>query len=368
MDYRSISVWKDVTPDRWNDWKWQMKNRIMDAEKLSKIIPLAEKTKEEIEACLKKFRMAITPYYASLIDPGNPECPVRKQAVPAKDELTISKTDLADPLNEESSSPVEGLVHRYPDRVLVLLTHKCSMYCRHCTRRRAVGENDCDLTNGKLEKALDYIRNHPEIRDVLLSGGDPFLWNDQQLEAIIQKVRAIPTVEVIRIGTRTPVVMPMRITDELVNMLKKYHPIWINTHFNHPTEITPESTEACRKIVDAGIPLGNQTVLLKGVNNSAEILKKLFTSLVKIRVRPYYLYQCDLSLGIGHFRTSVQEGIDIIKHIRGYISGFAVPTFVIDAPGGGGKIPITPDYMVSMNDEKIVLKNYVDKLYEYPNP
>lgn len=367
-NYKDISIWKDTTLEQWNDWKWQMKNRIMDADKLGNILNLQDNTKEEIEKCLQRFRMAVTPYYATLIDPNNPQCPIRKQAIPSIEEMTISKNDMADPLHEEANSPVEGLVHRYPDRVLFLLTNKCSMYCRHCTRRRIVGENDCNLASNNFEKALDYIRNHTEVRDVLLSGGDPLTLSDIHLEKIIIKLRAIPHVEVIRIGTRVPVVMPMRITEDLLNMLKKYHPIWINTHFNHPSEITAESSKACQKIADAGIPLGNQTVLLKGVNDNADILKKLFTSLVKIRVRPYYLYQCDLSQGIGHFRTPVAQGIDIMKHIRGFISGYAVPTFVIDAPSGGGKVPITPDYIVSLNDKEIVMRNYCDEIYSYPNP
>lgn len=368
IDYKNINIWKDVTPEQWNDWKWQMKNRIMDADKLSKILNLQEKTKEEIEKCLQRFRMAVTPYYATLINPENPECPIRKQAIPSIEEMTISRNDMADPLGEEENSPAEGIVHRYPDRLLLLLTHKCSMYCRHCTRRRIVGENDCDLDDSNLEKAIDYIRKHTEIRDVLLSGGDPLTLTDAHLEKVIIKLRSIPHVEIIRIGTRVPVVMPMRITGALLNMLKKYHPIWINTHFNHPNEITAESARACQMIADAGMPLGNQTVLLKGVNDNADILKKLFTSLVKNRVRPYYLYQCDLSQGIGHFRTPVSEGIDIMKHIRGYISGYAVPTFVIDAPGGGGKVPITPDYIISLDDKEIVMRNYCDNIYTYPNP
>jgi lysine 2,3-aminomutase len=367
-DYRSIDIWKDVTPEQWNDWRWQLRNRIMSADKLSKIIGLEDATKEEIDLCLQKFKMAVTPYYATLIDPGDPGCPIRRQSVPTSQELHIQKSDMADPLGEASSEPVEGLVHRYPDRVLLLLTHRCAMYCRHCTRRRVVGENDCDLANGKLAKAIEYIRKHTEVRDVLLSGGDPLLLDDAHLENILAQIRAIPHVEVIRIGTRVPVVMPMRITDALTAMLRKYHPLWINTHFNHPREITPESSAACRMIADAGIPLGNQTVLLRGVNNDAEILKKLFTELTRIRVRPYYLYQCDLSQGIGHFRTKVSEGIDIMKHIRGFISGYAVPTFVIDAPGGGGKVPINPEYVESMDDTKIIMRNYLDELYTYPNP
>ena len=367
-DYKSIGVWKDVTPEQWNDWRWQLRNRIMSADKLSKIIGLTDATKEEIDLCLQKFKMAVTPYYATLIDPNDPGCPIRLQSVPTSRELQIQKSDMADPLGEASSEPVEGLVHRYPDRVLLLLTHRCAMYCRHCTRRRVVGKNDCDLTNGRLVKAIEYIRKHTEVRDVLLSGGDPLLLDDEHLEDIISKIRAIPHVEVIRIGTRVPVVMPMRVTEALVGMLRKYHPLWINTHFNHPREITSESSAACQRIADAGIPLGNQTVLLRGVNNDAEILKKLFTELTRIRVRPYYLYQCDLSQGIGHFRTKVAEGIDIMKHIRGFISGYAVPTFVIDAPGGGGKVPVNPEYVVSMDDDKIVMKNYLDETYEYPNP
>lgn len=345
-----------------------MKSRITSAEQLGKVLKLEDSDKADIEKCLAHFKMAITPYYASLMDRDNPECPVRKQAVPTIEELDVHPCELCDPLAEERQSPVEGIIHRYPDRVLFLLTRKCAMYCRHCTRRRLVGCEDFSLDDDKLEAALDYIRKNEKIRDVLLSGGDPFMLSDSRLESIIKKLRAIPHVEVIRIGTRTPVTLPMRITDDLVNMLHRYHPIWINTHFNHPKEITPESTEACRKIVESGIPLGNQTVLLRGVNDNADTLKELFTKLVKIRVRPYYLYQCDLAQGLNHFRTPVSEGIEIMKNIRGYISGFAVPTFVIDAPGGGGKTPINPEYIVSLDENQVVLRNYKDEIYTYPNP
>lgn len=367
-DYRDTKLWKNVTPEQWNDYKWQIKNRITTTEQLGGLIKLEEREKKEIDQCLTHFKMAVTPYYAMQIDAENPMCPVRQQAIPSFRELEVNDCDMDDPLCEEQYSPVEGLIHRYPDRVLFLLTHKCSMYCRHCTRRRLVGCEDFSLSNDKLEKALDYIRQNPKIRDVLLSGGDPLVMPDSWLEIIIKKLREIPHVEIIRIGTRTPVVLPMRITDDLLNMLKKYHPIWINTHFNHPKEITPEAAKACEKIVDAGIPLGNQSVLLRGINDNADVLKELFTKLVKIRVRPYYLYQCDVAKGIGHFRTPVSEGIEIMKNIRGFISGYAVPEFVIDAPGGGGKTPVNPEYIISLDEKRAVLRNFEGKTYTYTNP
>ena len=367
-DYNDIELWRDVTPEQWNDYQWQLKNRITSTQQLEKLIPLKQKEKEDINQCLKHFKMAITPYYAMQIDSNDAGCPVRMQAVPSIRELHADACDMADPLCEEEYSPVEGIVHRYPDRVLFLLTHKCSMYCRHCTRRRLVGCEDFSLSDEKLEAAIDYIRKTPKVRDVLLSGGDPLVMPDSWLEKVIRKLRDIEHVEIIRIGTRTPVVLPMRITDDLLSMLKKYQPIWINTHFNHPKEITGEARRACEKIADAGIPLGNQSVLLRGINDNAEILKKLFTGLVKIRVRPYYLYQCDISEGIGHFRTPVSEGIEIMKNIRGYISGYAVPDFVIDAPGGGGKTPVNSDYIFHLDDKKAMLKNFEGKTYIYPNP
>lgn len=366
--FRNLKPWKNVKPEDWNSWTWQMRNRIVTVDRLAEVLPLKAEEREEIGQCLKHFRMAITPYYASLIDPSDPESPIRKQAVPSAKEMDVQPCDLQDPLCEDSHSPTPGLVHRYPDRVLLLLTHRCSMYCRHCTRRRLVGAEDYSLGADHLEKAYEYIEKHTEVRDVLLSGGDPLVLSDEWLEKVIRRLRAIPNVEIIRIGTRTPVVMPMRITDNLVAMLKKYQPIWINTHFNHPQEITPESARACAKIADAGIPLGNQSVLLRGVNDNVETLRKLFTGLVQIRVRPYYLYQCDVSSGIGHFRTPLIEGIDIMKQIRGFISGFAVPEFVVDLPGGGGKTPATPDYIVSMDDKKAVFRNFEGNLYTYPNP
>ena len=345
-----------------------MQNWITSAVQLSIIIPLREEEQAEIEQCLQHFKMAITPYYASLIHPDQPESPIKKQAVPSIRELHVEPCDMADPLCEDQYSPTPGLVHRYPDRVLFLLTHKCSMYCRHCTRRRMVGCEDFSLGQEELDGAFDYIEHHTEVRDVLLSGGDPLILSDEWLEKIIRRLRTIPHVEIIRIGTRTPVVLPMRITDHLLAMLKQYQPIWINTHFNHPDEITPDSARACGKIADAGIPLGNQSVLLRGVNDRADTLKRLFTGLVQIRVRPYYLYQCDLSKGIGHFRTPVAEGMELMKQIRGFISGFAVPEYVIDLPGGGGKTPASFDYIVRMDEKGAVLRNFEGKEFFYPNP
>ncbi len=367
-DDKKIKPWANVAPEQWNDWKWQIRNRITTSSQLCSVIDLNERERADIDKCLKHFKMAITPYFASLMDADDPDCPIRKQAVPSLNELIVDQCDMEDPLSEEEYSPVEGLVHRYPDRVLLLLTHKCSMYCRHCTRRRVVGCEDFSLSSGKLEKALGYIRQNRQIRDVLMSGGDPLVMPDNWLEDVIGRLRAIPHVEIIRIGTRTPVVLPMRITAGLLEMLRKYQPIWINTHFNHPREITAESSQACERIADAGIPLGSQTVLLRGVNDDAGTLKELFTKLVKIRVRPYYLYQCDIAKGIGHFRTTVEQGIEIMRNIRGYISGFAVPTYVIDAPGGGGKIPINPDYILGIDDKQAVLRNYKGDIYTYPNP
>ena len=351
-----------------DDWKWQFAHRITTTEQLKQLLPLTQREQDEINTCLGTFRMAITPYYASLIDPNDPHDPIRMQAVPSILETRVDENDLCDPLGEMADSPVPHVVHRYPDRVLLLVTLQCAMYCRHCTRRRAVGEEDKPITEAQLQKAISYIRAHAKIRDVLISGGDPLTMSTAKLEHIIASLRAIEHVEIIRIGTRVPVVMPMRITQELTDMLRKYHPIWINTHFNHPNELTPESARACAALVDAGIPLGNQTVLLRSVNDNAETMKRLLLGLVKMRVRPYYLYQCDLSCGIGHFRTRVEAGIEIMHQLTGNISGYALPKYVIDAPGGGGKIPLGYDYVVSRDDQEVVLENYRGQRYRYPQP
>ena len=361
-------MFPDVADEQWNDWKWQVKHRIETFDELKNLLPLTDAEEAGIKKSLKTLRMAITPYYLSLIDVNNPHCPIRKQAVPTIAELHHSAVDLLDPLHEDTDSPVPGLTHRYPDRVLFLITDQCSMYCRHCTRRRFAGQHDGESSSERIDKAIQYIAATPQVRDVLLSGGDALLVSDQRLESIIQRLRAIPHVEIIRIGTRVPVVCPQRITDDLVNMLKKYHPIWINTHFNHSSEITPEAVEACEKMADAGIPLGNQSVLLRGVNDCAAVMKKLVHNLVKIRVRPYYIYQCDLSLGLEHFRTPVSKGIEIIENLRGHTSGYAVPTFVVDAPGGGGKTPVMPNYMVSQAPQKVVLRNFEGVITTYSEP
>lgn len=366
--YKDIELWKNVSQEAWNDWKWQVRNRITTVEELKQVVNLTKIEEEDIGETLKKFRMGITPYYASLMDRDNPECPVRKQAIPTILETHLGAADMEDPLHEDTDSPVPGLTHRYPDRVLMLITDQCSMYCRHCTRRRFAGQHDSAMGMDRIEASIEYIRNTPQVRDVLLSGGDALLVSDERLETIIMKLREIPHVEIIRIGTRVPVVLPQRITDDLVNMLKKYHPIWLNTHFNHPKEITEESKKAIAKLADAGIPLGNQSVLLRGVNDCVHIMRELVHGLVKIRVRPYYIYQCDLSMGIEHFRTSVSKGIEIIEGLRGHTSGYAVPTFVVDAPGGGGKTPVMPNYVISMSPNKVVLRNFEGVITTYTEP
>lgn len=352
----------------WNDWKWQCANRITTADGIARYLHLPESQKADVEKCLASFRMAITPYYASLIDPDDPNDPIRRICVPSIEETAPCENDLDDPLGEEHDSPVAHIVHRYPDRVLFLVTLRCSTYCRYCTRRRVVGEEDRVITEPEMKAALNYIRRHTEIRDVLISGGDPLVMRTEKLEHILSGLRAIPHVDIIRIGTRVPVVLPMRITGELTDMLKKYQPLWINTHFCHPREITPEAERACAAIVDAGIPLGNQSVLLRGVNDDVQTMKSLLLKLVHMRVRPYYLYQCDLSKGIGHFRTTVETGIEILHALTGYISGYAVPRFVIDAPGGGGKIPVNYNYVVSRDDTEVVLENFRGDFYRYPQP
>lgn len=366
--WKEIPLWKDVTDEQWNDWKWQISHRLTTVDQIAQVIELTDQEKQDIEKVMHGFRVGITPYYASLMDPKDPRCPVRMQAVPILAETHRSEADMLDPLHEDADSPAPGLTHRYPDRVLFLITDQCSMYCRHCTRRRLAGETDGARSREDIEKCIEYIRKTPVVRDVLLSGGDCLCVNDDVLEYIIKKLREIPHVEIVRLGSRTPVVMPQRITDDLVNMLKKYHPIWLNTHFNHPKEMTPEAMEACRKLADAGIPLGNQSVLCRGINDCPHIMRDLVHCLVKNRVRPYYIYQCDLSLGIEHFRTSVAKGIEIIEGLRGHTSGYAVPTFVVDAPGGGGKIPVMPQYVISQSPDRVILRNYEGVITTYTEP
>ncbi len=365
---RRKELFPEVTDEQWNNWHWQVGNRISDLETLKKYIPLSPEEEEGVKKALENFRMAITPYYLSLIDPNDPHDPVRAQSIPVGAEAYRSPEDLVDPLEEDGDSPVTGLTHRYPDRVLFLITDMCSMYCRHCTRRRLAGQRDGARTLAEIDACIEYIRNTPAVRDVLLSGGDALLISDDKLEYILKKLREIDHVEIVRLGTRTPVVMPQRITPELVEMLKKYHPVWLNTHYNHPNEITPEAQKACAMLADAGIPLGNQSVLLRGVNDCVHTMKELVHALAYIRVRPYYLYQCDLSLGISHFRTSVSKGIEIIEGLRGHTSGYCVPTFVVDAPGGGGKIPVMPEYLISQGPRHVVLRNFEGVITTYTEP
>ena len=365
---RRKQMFPDVTDEQWNDWKWQVKNRIETLDELKKYVSLTAEEEEGVKQTLKTLRMAITPYYLSLINPEDPHDPIRRQCIPTGLETHQADADLLDPLHEDEDSPTPGLTHRYPDRVLFLITDMCSMYCRHCTRRRFAGQTDKECGVDRIEKALEYIRNTPTVRDVLLSGGDALMVSDKRLEYIISELRKIPHVEIVRLGTRTPVVCPQRITPELCNMLKKYHPIWINTHFNHPNEVTPESSRACEMLADAGIPLGNQSVLLRGVNDCVHVMRKLVHEIVKIRVRPYYIYQCDLSMGLEHFRTPVSKGIEIIEGLRGHTSGYCVPTFVVDAPGGGGKTPVMPQYVISQAPGKVVLRNFEGVITTYTEP
>jgi lysine 2,3-aminomutase len=368
VNWKKIPLWKNVSEKDWGDYRWQLKNAIKDIPALEKAADLDAREKEDLKKCLAKFTMAITPYYAALMDKKNRNCPVRLQAIPRALELRDDPSDLSDPLHEDVDSPAPGLTHRYPDRVLLLVTHICSMNCRHCTRRRLVGNNDRDMSRENLDLAIEYIRRTREVRDVLISGGDPLVLTDTALEDIIRRLRAIDHVQIIRIGTRTPVVMPMRITDGLAAMLKKYHPIYVNTHFNHPREMTAEAFEACGRLADAGIPVGNQSVLLKGVNDCPQTMKRLVHELLMARVKPYYIYQCDLSKGISHFRTPVSKGIEIIENLRGHTTGMAVPTFVVDAPGGGGKTPVMPNYLISMSDKRVVLRNYEGVITAYTEP
>lgn len=367
-DYREIPLWKDVTPEQWSDWKWQVRNRLRSVDELRQVIKLTPKEEEGLEYAKRGFPVGINPYYALLMDPEDPNCPIRRQGLPLDDEALISFHDMHDPLHEDVDSPVPYITHRYPDRVLFIVTEMCPMYCRHCTRRRLVGSKEGGIPKPAIDQAVDYIRRTPTIRDVLISGGDPLSLGDSRLEYIISSLRSIDHVEVIRLGTRIPVTNPYRVTDEFCAMIRKYHPIWINTHFNHPDELTPVAVEALARLADAGVPLGNQTVLLRGVNDCPHIQKALVHKLVKARVRPYYLYQCDLSEGIEHFRTPVSKGIEIIEHLRGHTSGYAVPTFVVDVPGGGGKVPVGPNYVVSQSPGKIVLRNYEGRIAAYPEP
>ncbi len=364
---RRALIYQDVPDEKWNDWRWQLSHRLNSADDFEKVITLTDSERKALNA-QGLFRVEITPYFVSLIDPDDPNDPVRKQIIPTAGEILPFTGMMEDSLAEDRHSPVPGLVHRYPDRVLMLVTTQCASYCRYCTRSRIVGDPSATFSRAEFELQLEYLRRTPQVRDVLLSGGDPLTMAPKILEELLSRLREIPHIEIIRIGSRVPVFMPMRVTDELCAMLEKYHPLWMNIHVNHPNEITRELAEATDKLSRAGIPLGNQSVLLAGVNDCVHVQRKLVHDLVRIRVRPYYLYQCDLVEGAGHFRTPVAKGIEIIEGLRGHTSGYAVPTYVVDAPGGGGKIPVMPNYLISSSDHKIALRNYEGYITAYEEP
>lgn len=366
-DSGQLSDTSHKTPNCFDDWKWQISKRIRDLSGLYELFPNL-KNNDFIPAVIKKYPMAITPYYASLIRKLDMSDPVFAMSIPQISELQDPACLSEDPLEENEDMPVPGLVHRYPDRALLIATTTCSMYCRHCTRKRVAGTRESTISPLRLKQVYEYLITHPEIHDVIISGGDPLTMNTDAIERILETLRSIPSVQIIRIGTRTPVVLPQRITDELVNMLKKYHPVWINTHFNHPNELTAQAVEACAKLANAGIPLGNQSVLLRGINDTPQIFEQLCRGLVRMRVRPYYLFQCDLVKGVEHFRTPLSRGIEIMEYLRGRLSGIATPTFVVDAPHGGGKIPVLPNYIVSTSPTHTVLRNFEGMMINYPEP
>lgn len=359
--------WQDVPIEQWNDWRWQLAHRLETVEDFASVIELSPPEIAGLSAH-GHFRVAVPPYFASLMDPQDPGCPIRRQVIPTDDELVPFEAEMVDSLGEDAHSPLPGLVHRYPDRVLMLVTTQCASYCRFCTRSRLVGNSEVMFSSADYQRQLEYIAEHPEVRDVLLSGGDPLTLPQRVLERLLEGLRAIPHVEVIRIGTRVPVFLPQRVDVSLVAMLAKYHPLWMNLHFNHPREITPDVERALALLANAGIPLGSQTVLMAGVNDCPNLMMALVHTLVRNRVRPYYLYQCDLVHGAGHFRTPVAKGIEIMEALRGHTSGFAIPTFVIDAPDGGGKVPILPNYLLSMSDTRVVVRNYEGFITTYVQP
>jgi lysine 2,3-aminomutase len=360
-------VYADVPDEKWNDWRWQLSHRLNTVEEIEKVVPLTESERKALQTS-GLFRVDITPYFISLIDPDDPNDPVRIQIIPRAEEMQAFTAMMEDSLAEDRHSPVPGLVHRYPDRVLMLVTTQCASYCRYCTRSRIVGDPGQTFSRQEFEAQIEYLKRTPQVRDVLLSGGDPLVLAPKILEEILSRLREIPHIEIVRIGSRVPVFLPMRVTQELCDMLQKYHPLWINIHINHPNEISQELADACDRMSRAGIPLGNQSVLLAGVNDCVHIQRELVQKMTRIRVRPYYLYQCDLVEGAGHFRTPVAKGIEIIEGLRGHTSGYAVPQFIVDAPGGGGKIPVMPNYQISASDHKVILRNYEGYISTYEEP
>lgn len=359
--------WSGVSDGDWNDWKWQLKNRITKLEQLERLMPsLTPEERAGTRLANTKLAMAIPPYFFNLIDPTDENCPIRRQVIPRVEETRTAPWEMLDPCGEDSHSPVPGLVHRYPDRVLFLVTDRCAAYCRYCTRSRLVSNATGYDFHPEFDRQIAYIESHPEIRDVLLSGGDPLLFSDEKLELLLSRLRAIKHVEFLRIGTRIPIFLPQRITPALCEMLRRFHPLFISVHSNHPTELTTEVRAGLARLADAGIPLGNQSVLLRDVNDSLEVMTAHVQKLLMCRVKPYYIYQCDLIAGSAHLRTAVRKGIELMRGLRGHTTGYGVPQFVIDAPGGGGKVPVNPDYVLSMNDERVVLRNFEGRIFEYP--
>ncbi len=358
--------WKDQDTSDWDSWVWQMKNRVTSLEQLETHLNLSKEERGGILLSGNKLAMAITPHYMNLIDPDDPNCPIRRQVIPRIEETWEADYEMADPCGEDHDMPVPGLVHRYPDRVNFLITDRCASYCRYCTRSRVVSGVGEQQLETQFEQAIEYLENHTEVRDVLLSGGDPLMFSDAKLERILSRLHAIEHIEFLRIGSRIPIFMPQRITPELCAMLKKYHPLWISVHVNHPRELTTEVKQGLERLADAGIPLGNQSVLLRGVNDDVHVMRTLVQKLLRCRVRPYYLYQMDLIRGSDHLRVPVSKGLEIIEGLRGHTTGYGIPQYVIDAPGGGGKVPINPDYVVQRNEERVIIRNYEGELFEYP--
>ena len=359
------SIWKNVSPKEWQDWRWQLRNRVKTLDQLKELVSLHPDEVAGLKVSSGKLATSITPYWIALMDKEDPRCPARRQMVPNIAESYTGKHEYVDPCGEDSDSPCPGLVHRYPDRVLLLVTDKCACYCRFCTRKRIVSDEEDIALEHRIEQAISYIKKNKQIRDVLISGGDPLILSDTKLEYIISSLRKVPQIEIIRIGTRIPLTLPYRITPRLVDMLAKYHPLWISLHVNHPMELTSDVLDACNRLANKGIPLGSQTVLLRGINDNPMVMSRLMHKLMTFRIRPYYLYQCDPVLGTGHFQTTIAKGIEMIESLRGFTSGYAVPTYVVDAPGGGGKVPINPNYVVKYDKGKLIVRNFAGKKYEY---
>ena len=362
--------WRDqnISPSDWNSAAWQLKNRVTSLAGLEQHLVLSDEERAGVLLSGSKLAMSITPHYFNLIDKLDADCPIRRQVIPRIEETLDDPAEMADPCGEDSHMPVPGLVHRYPDRVLFLVTDRCASYCRYCTRSRVVSGVGEQTLQTEHEAAFRYLEKHTEVRDVLLSGGDPLLFSDAKLEGILKRLRSIEHIEFIRIGSRVPIFLPQRITPELCQMLQKYHPLWLSIHTNHPRELTTEVREGLERLANHGIPLGNQSVLLRGVNDDPDVMKSLVQKLLMCRVRPYYLYQCDLIKGSSHLRTSVSKGIEIIESLRGHTTGYAVPQFVIDAPGGGGKVPVNPDYVLQRDEQRVLIRNYEGEAFEYPEP